>query len=1238
MSATARRRWAGHLAVPVVVGVTTQLVAGRLGAVGFGDRTVPAEVLAVGAVIGSLYGLVGVGMVLVWRSHRLLNLAQAQLGAVPAVAALLLVAERGWPYLPAALLAVVVAAMLGAASERVVIRRFDDAPRLAATIATLGVAQVLVAVEVLMPRWLAGVQGTPSPPATPLSSLRHAVGVVTFSGDHLAAVVVGVGVSLAVAVGLRGSGLGRAVRALADRPVQAAQLGVPVGSIRAGVWAVAAVASALAVLLRVPLVGFPVGGLVGPGTLLFGLAAATAARFSDPVRALAAGMAIGLVEQGAVFATGRSAAADVAVFALIVATLLLQRDGRGRLADVRSWLPTREVPALPAPVWRHPRIRVLRVGVTAVVAVGLAVLPATLGDGQATRATALCAFAVVAISSVVLTGWSGQLGLGQVGIAGVGAAVAGSLVAGGGFGSDLFLVLALSGAVGALASVGVGLSALRVVGPQLAIATLAFAFAVPAALSTSGLTGWLLPNGPVERPVLFGWIDLAPAHRFTYVALTLLVLALALARRIRAGRAGRLVLAGRDDVRAVDAVGVEPTRVKALVFATSGALAGVAGAVIAWNQGVVEPATFAPQRSLDIVSAVVIGGISSPTGALVGVLWVFGLPMLFPDSPFVAALGSGVGVLVVLLLQPGGLAVVAGRWWHAAATSFAGLDPGAATRGGSAGRIAGIDVALDLAGRSPHPDRLIRRLELDWADAAGEDHPAPAVEERAGAAEPVGPPAPIEGAVLEVTGLTVRRGRNVVLSDVSFGVRPGECVALVGTNGAGKSTLLAAIAGGLHPRAGTVQIGSRDVTGVDPGHMGALDVAVHPGASSCFPDLTVDEHLALVAAHLDAPPTLTPDEVYRRHPRLAARRHIPARALSGGERHLLGFVLAAMRSPSLLLVDELSLGLAADALEELLAQLAAFKEAGTSIVVVDQRLEHLAGIADRAIFLERGRIRFDGAVAALLADDRLLRPVLSAGSEPDGGGSRAPTTHTADVPPLEVRGVSVAYGSVEVLHDVTLSFPAGHVVGITGGNGAGKTTLLDAISGHVPHTGSVHLDGEDVSGCSPAVRAARGLGRSFQAGSGLDALSVVECLALAQDRGIAARSLVGAAIGLPGAAAADTDVRLRAELLAADSGLLEWLHSPSGDLSTGLRRRLELEMAAAHAPVVLLLDEPTSGIAAAEVDGIVALVRRVAARGAAVVVVDHDHDFVHRACDHVVTLADGRTSEATANRLRRQPA
>ncbi|MDQ2649924.1 MAG: ATP-binding cassette domain-containing protein, partial [Actinomycetota bacterium] len=343
--------------------------------------------------------------------------------------------------------------------------------------------------------------------------------------------------------------------------------------------------------------------------------------------------------------------------------------------------------------------------------------------------------------------------------------------------------------------------------------------------------------------------------------------------------------------------------------------------------------------------------------------------------------------------------------------------------------------------------------------------------------------------------------------------------------------------------------------------------------------------------------------------------------LSGGERHLLAFALAALRQPELLLVDELSLGLAPQVLDELVGALVRFRDAGCTIVVVDQRLDHLAGVADRAVFLERGEVRYDGPVADLLDDPRA--GLTDPNTRPAGARVR-PADLPARGAALEVVDVSVAYGSVRVLEGVSLAVPVGAVLGVVGGNGAGKTTLLDAVAGYVDHAGDVRISGHDVGGATPAARARQGLGRSFQAGSGLDALSVRECLALAQDRSVLPRSFAVAALGVPVAVAAETDVRLRAELLAAEAGLLEWLDTPSGNLSTGLRRRLELHMAAAHEPRVLLLDEPTSGVAAAEVPAIAALVRRLADRGAAVVVVDHDHDFITEVADQVIELLDGR--------------
>jgi branched-chain amino acid transport system ATP-binding protein len=611
--------------------------------------------------------------------------------------------------------------------------------------------------------------------------------------------------------------------------------------------------------------------------------------------------------------------------------------------------------------------------------------------------------------------------------------------------------------------------------------------------------------------------------------------------------------------------------------------------------------------------------------------------MVFPGSPYLAALGSGVGVLVVLLVQPGGLAVLAGGAWRRLATRLSGVDPSsAAARGGSAGEVDGIADALAAAGFAPGPDRLIDHLEVEpgAGPASSPDRrPSSAGEAEQGAA----PPDPGSSAVLVVDGLAVRRGPDLVLHGVSLHVARGECLALVGTNGAGKSTLLSAIAGGLRPMAGAVRIEGIDATGADPGRVAQLGVAVHPGARACFPDLTVAEHLRLVERTLRLEAAIDPADL---HPRLQARLEVPAGALSGGERHLLAFALAALQRPRLLLVDELSLGLAPEVRGELVAELARFRDRGCAIVVVDQRLEHLAEVADRAMFLERGEIRYEGDVPGLLASPHLLRPVLAASDRTRGRGA-APAPARPGPAALEVEHVSVAYGEVPVLAGVSLQVDSGTVLGVIGGNGAGKTTLLDAIAGEVDHDGQVRLGGRDLAGASPAARAALGLGRSLQSGSGVDALTVAECLALAQDRWVRPRSLTAAALRIPAARIADTDVRLRAELLAADAGLLEWLDTPSGDLSTGLRRRLELHMAATHLPSVLLLDEPTSGVASAEIGGLADLVRSLAERGAAVVVVDHDHDFIAAVADQAIELVDGRvvasgapTSSPTSARSR----
>jgi len=236
--------------------------------------------------------------------------------------------------------------------------------------------------------------------------------------------------------------------------------------------------------------------------------------------------------------------------------------------------------------------------------------------------------------------------------------------------------------------------------------------------------------------------------------------------------------------------------------------------------------------------------------------------------------------------------------------------------------------------------------------------------------------------LLEVSGLSARYGPVPALRDVSLEVRAGELVALIGANGAGKSTLLRAIAGLVAPAAGRVALDGRDVTGQAPEAMIRAGVALVPERRRVFAPLTVLDNLELGGYALprgrDFRSRLEAgvEEAYRLFPVLRRRRDQLAGTLSGGEQQMLAIGRALMTRPRLLLCDEPSLGLAPLVVAEIMRLLSTLREAGTTILLVEQNARMALRSADRAYVLEVGSVVLSGAAADLLQDDQLKAAYL----------------------------------------------------------------------------------------------------------------------------------------------------------------------------------------------------------------------------------------------------------------------
>jgi ABC-type branched-subunit amino acid transport system ATPase component len=235
--------------------------------------------------------------------------------------------------------------------------------------------------------------------------------------------------------------------------------------------------------------------------------------------------------------------------------------------------------------------------------------------------------------------------------------------------------------------------------------------------------------------------------------------------------------------------------------------------------------------------------------------------------------------------------------------------------------------------------------------------------------------------LLDIRGLRASYGAVEVLRGIDFTVARGEIVALLGTNGAGKSTILRCISGLLPPDAGQILYEDRDVAGISTEQTVALGITQVPGGRGLLPNLTVEENLRMGAYPIRRNRTAVKagyEHVYATFPRLAERRHQLAGLMSGGEAQMLAIGRALMLQPKLMMIDELSLGLAPLVVQQLVQIVKDINASGVSMILVEQSANLALSVTDHAYFIEKGQMRFDGSSKELIERDDLLRSVFLA--------------------------------------------------------------------------------------------------------------------------------------------------------------------------------------------------------------------------------------------------------------------
>jgi branched-chain amino acid transport system permease protein len=603
-----------------------------------------------------LYSLLAIGLVLVYRTNRIINFAQGELGAFAAVLAAELFNVYSVPYVFAVLAGLAAAVVSSLIVEFLVIRRFKKAPRLILTVVTIGVAQILGGIELLIPALLEK-SATSSQFQTKLQSpwgINFSYGGVSFTADHFVVLIVGPAVLVAIGLFFRFTRYGIAARGAAENAERARLLGIPVSRVSLIVWGLAGLFSAVTAILRAPILGFQLGAIAGQGLMLRALAAAVIARMESLPTAVIAALVITMAEQTLFFSFGRSGVVDGFLLIVIVVALLVQRNRLGRVdPGASTWRSIQEIRRTPRELRRVPEVQFGRGIALGIVALVVVVTPFFLSAANTSLASAILIYAMVGISLVMLTGWTGNVSLGHWALVGIGAMVAGKLVTrvvAPASPPNFFLVLLIAGLCGAVAAVLIGLPALRIRGLFLGVTTLAFAVT-----AHSWILQWeiIKPVGAIVRPELFGFIDTTSEFSFYYVCVVGLMLAIYAGRNLRRTRLGRSFIALRDNELHAQAFGVRPISAKLSAFALSGFFAALAGGLLAYHQQALRYDRFPAEFSLAIFSMVVIGGMGSMTGAILGAVYVRSIQFYLPNE--YQFLATGFGLLFLLMFFPGGL-------------------------------------------------------------------------------------------------------------------------------------------------------------------------------------------------------------------------------------------------------------------------------------------------------------------------------------------------------------------------------------------------------------------------------------------------------------------------------------------------------------------------------------------------------------------------------------------------------
>jgi branched-chain amino acid transport system permease protein len=886
---------------------------------------------------GALIAGIALGVVLSYRGSGVINIATGGTAMLAGYAFWALRTDQlgvRMSTAPALIVSLAFILAVGAATELIAFRPLRTASPLAKLVSSLGVLLIFQATVVLA----FGTTPQPEPNVLP-QNVVHVFGAV-IPEDRFILTGIVVAATVVLAALYRWSRFGLATRAASENQVAAMLGGLSPSALSMANTLLASLIAGGLGILAASITELDSSTL--PLQIVPALAAALLARFTSFGIACAAGIGLGILDSLIQYVSSLSwfptsggiavpGIQELVTFLIIVATMFL----RGNRLPSRGDLVEQRLPAVPRP--RNPLPAAGVVGV--ICAVALVVLPFDFREALVNTMIGT----LMALSLVVLTGFVGQISVVQLSLAGVAGFTISHLAVNAGIG---FPLAAIAGAAAAVAlGMITAVSALRVRGVSLAVVTLAAAVAIDSFIFLNPTWGGGQTGSPVPEPHLLG-LDLGtnapfrgldgnlPSPVFGWVVLAVTLALGLLVAWVRRGRLGQLMLAVRSNERAASAASINPRNVKLIAFAISALIAGLAGALYAYNFGSVSADRFDAFTALSLIAFAYAGGITLISGAAFAglistqALFPYALDKWFGLSGNWFLLFGGVILIVTLIQNPEGVAGAFYRRTHKRPSFSPEIEPPAA-----------------------------------GAALAGRPAPAPTREPRA---------------VLQVRDLSVAFGGVHALSDVDLEVREGELVGLIGPNGAGKTTLIDAVTGFVG-FSGRVELDGRDAGRLAPHEIARLGCTRTWQGTDLFDDLEVQENLtagtvARDGVHDEAQATMALMGLQ------AVAEAMPTE-LSEGQRKLVGLARAVVARPRLLCLDEPAAGLDTRESQALGRRLRALADQGQSILLIDHDMGLVLGICDRVVVLEFGRVIAEGPPEAVRSDSAVIAAYLGGGSE-----------------------------------------------------------------------------------------------------------------------------------------------------------------------------------------------------------------------------------------------------------------